>query len=43
MKSIEDRCKTLFESKLIRLAVVMMFSILMLCVLCGATLTNMRY
>ena len=40
MKSIEDRCKTLFESKLIRLAVVMMFSILMLCVLGGATLTK---
>ena len=40
MKSIEDRCKTLFESKLIRLAVVMVFSILMLCVLGGATLTK---
>lgn len=40
MKSIEDRCKTLFESKLIRWAVVMTLSILMLCILGGATLTK---
>ena len=40
MESIEHRCKTLFESKLIRLAAAAVLGILLLCVLSGATLAK---